>query len=59
VSREGDVRVSLLAVDVLGDFDVEGIVVLWLSCGGGTSDEKLELGSPWPISRRVVPHGVG
>ena len=48
-----------LAVDVLGDFDVEGIVVLWLSRGGGTSDEKLELGSPWPISRRVVPHGVG
>jgi hypothetical protein len=58
VSRERGILVSLLFVDVLGNFDVEGIVILWLSCGSGTSDEKFELGSPGPISRRVVPHGV-
>jgi hypothetical protein len=44
---------------VLSDFDVEGIVILWLSCSGGTCDEELELRSPRPISRRVVPHSVG
>jgi hypothetical protein len=59
MSRERDVRVRLLAVDVLGNFDVEGIVILWLSCGSGASDEELELRSPRPISRWVVPHGVG
>jgi hypothetical protein len=44
---------------MLSDFDVEGIVILWLSCSGGTCDEKLELRSPRPISRWVVPHSVG
>ena len=38
---------------------MESIVILWLSCGGSTSDEKLELGCSGPISGRVVEHWVG
>jgi hypothetical protein len=59
VLREGEVPVGFLFIDVLGNFDMERIVVVWLSCGGSTSDEKLELGCSGPISRRVGPHCVG
>ncbi len=57
--REGNIRVGLLLVDTLCDFDVKGIVVLWLRGSSGTSDEKLKLGCFLPISRGIVPHSVG
>jgi hypothetical protein len=50
--------VSLLLVDILCDFDVKGIVVLWLRGCSGTSDERLELRSSLPISRGVG-HSIG
>lgn len=38
-----DVPVGFLFIDVLCDFDMKGIVIVWLCRGGNSGDKKLEL----------------
>jgi hypothetical protein len=38
-----DVPVGFLFIDVLCDFDMKGIVIVWLGRGGSSGDEKLKL----------------
>lgn len=44
MNRENeDVPVGLLLIDVLSDFDMKGVVILWLGCGSSPGDEKIKL----------------
>ena len=38
-----NVPVGLLLIDILGDFDMKGVVILWLGRGSSPGDEKIKL----------------
>ena len=53
-----NVPVGFFLIDVLRDFDVKGVVILWLSRGSNTGDEKFKLGGSRPGARGVIPHRI-